>query len=282
MPVFDTPAPIQATLELIVANARIIATDRADTVVDVRPTDPDDDSDVKAAKQTRVEYSDGVLLVRAPRAGALNFSTKKRSVDVTVELPAGSRLDCEASVADVTGSGVLGDCRVKTSMGTIRLERCGSARLRSGAGPITVDDVVGDADVHTGTGEVRIGPVGGDVTVRNSNGATRIGAVSGEVRVRNANGRIDIERAVAGADVRTANGGIRVDGVVRGAVALRTANGDVEVGIATGTAAWLDANTGYGHVHNALDSVSDEPGEADHKVELRVQTSFGDIRLHRS
>jgi DUF4097 and DUF4098 domain-containing protein YvlB len=282
MPVFDTPSPILATLEFVAGNARIIAADRVDTVVEVRPTDPDDDSDVKAAKQTRIEYSDGALLVRAPRARALDFSRRTRSVDVTIELPAASQVDCEASVADVTSSGELGECRVKTSVGAIRLEHCGSVRLSTGAGPVAVDGVAGDADVNCGSGAVRIGAVGGDVAVRNSNGATRIGAVTGEVRARSSNGDIVIDRAVAGVDARTANGSIRVGGVVSGAVALRTAMGDVEVGIAAGTAAWLDVHTGHGRVRNELDSVIDEPGEADHKVEVRAQTSFGDIRLHRA
>ncbi|ADP84959.1 DUF4097 family beta strand repeat-containing protein [Pseudofrankia inefficax] len=282
MPIFDTPAPILATLELFCGSARIIATDRVDTVVEVRPTDPDDDSDVEAAKQTRVEYADGALLVRAPRARTLAFSRRTRSVDVTIELPATSQVDFEASVADVTSSGELGECRVKTTMGTIRLEHCGSVRLSSGAGPITVDRVAGDADVKTGTGAVRIGAVDGDAEVRNSNGATRVGAVTGEVRVRNSNGEIVIDRAVAGVDARTANGAIQVGGVVSGAVSLRTAAGNLEVGIAAGTAAWLDVHTAHGLVRNELDNVTEEPGEAEHKVEVRAQTSFGDIRVHRA
>ncbi|WP_045877035.1 DUF4097 family beta strand repeat-containing protein [Pseudofrankia sp. DC12] len=281
MPIFDTPSPIAATLELFCGNARIIATDRVDTVVEVRPTDPDDESDVEAARQTRVEYSDGALLVRAPRTRALAFSRKTRSVDVTVELPAASQVDCEASVADVTSSGELGECRIKTTMGAIRLEHCGPARLSTGAGDIAVDGVAGDAEAKTGTGAVRIGTVKGDVVVRNSNGATRIGAVSGEARVRNANGEIVIDRAATGVDARTANGSIRVGGVVSGAVALRTAAGDLEVGIATGTAAWLDVQTGHGHMRNELDAVTGEPSEAENKVEIHARTPFGDIRLHR-
>jgi hypothetical protein len=37
---------------------QITASDRADTVVEVRPSD---ESDVKAAQQTRVEYADGAI-----------------------------------------------------------------------------------------------------------------------------------------------------------------------------------------------------------------------------
>jgi hypothetical protein len=282
MPAFDTPAPILVTLELAVGNARIIAADRVDTVVDVRPTDPDDESDVHAAGQTRVEFSDGALLVRAPRPRSLDFSRRSRSVDVTIELPATSRVDCEASVADVTSCGELGDCRVTTTLGTIRLERCGSVRLSTRGGHVTVDAVAGDADVTCGSGAVRISAVGGDAVVRNSNGATRIGPVAGEVHARNSNGDIVIDRAAAGVDARTANGSISVGEVVTGAVTLRTGTGDVEVGIAAGTAAWLDVHTGHGHVRNQLDRVPEEPSGTDHKVEIRTRTSFGDVRLYRA
>ncbi len=280
MPVFDTPSRIVATLELVAGNARIIATKRVDTIVEVRPTDPNDDSDVQAASQTRVDYADGALQVRAPRTHSLNFSRRTRSVDVTVELPAGSQVECDASLADVTSVGELGECNIKTSVGAIRLERCGTARLHTGGGHVAVDAVAGDADVSTGIGSVRIGAVDGDAVVRNSNGATRIGAASGKVQIRNSNGDIDIDRAVLGADARTANGSIRVSGVVGGTVSLRTSTGDVEVGVAAGTAARMDVHTGHGHVRDELGA--GEAGEADRRTEIRARTSFGDIRVHRA
>ena len=67
MPTFDTPEPISVTIDLAVGDVRIIASDRADTVVDVRPSDASNEDDVKAAEQTRVEYADGQLLVKAPK-----------------------------------------------------------------------------------------------------------------------------------------------------------------------------------------------------------------------
>ena len=59
MPTFDTPEPISVTLELGIADIRVAATDRRDTVVDVQPSDPSKKSDVAAAQQTRVEYANG-------------------------------------------------------------------------------------------------------------------------------------------------------------------------------------------------------------------------------
>ena len=74
MPTFDTPAPISITVEIVVGDLRITASDRTDTIVEVRPSDPTKQSDVTAAQENsrRVrerraarEDSEGVAPVRA-------------------------------------------------------------------------------------------------------------------------------------------------------------------------------------------------------------------------
>ena len=67
MPTFDTPQPISVTLDVGMGDIQVVASDRTDTVVDVRPSDPAKKSDVTAAEQTRVEYASGRLLVKAPK-----------------------------------------------------------------------------------------------------------------------------------------------------------------------------------------------------------------------
>nr|BFE75696.1 hypothetical protein GCM10020092_089970 [Actinoplanes digitatis] len=104
MPTFDTPEPISVTLELGVGDVRIAASDRADTVVEVRPTDLSDESDVAAAQQVRVDYANGTLRVTGPKARAFDFSRKTRSVDVSIELPSGSRVSAEMQVGDLHGA----------------------------------------------------------------------------------------------------------------------------------------------------------------------------------
>jgi DUF4097 and DUF4098 domain-containing protein YvlB len=101
------------------------------------------------------------------------------------------------------------------------------------------------------------------------------------VRVRTANGDISVERAGGGVEAKTANGSIRLGEVARGSVVLETAMGDLEVGIAEGTAAWLEVNTGFGHVRNLLDEAA-RPTESDETVEVRGRTSYGDITIRRS
>lgn len=280
MPIFKTPEPISVTIQLGVGNVRITAGDRTDTAVDVRPSDPSDESDVQAAGRVRVDYSNGVLGVVAPKARIFDFSRKTRSVEVSIELPSGSQVSGEMQVGHLVGTGRLGECKFKTT-GNVRLERTGALRVDTGAGHVTVDTVAGDADIHTGTGKVRIGQVAGSVVVRTSNGDTEIAGAGGGVRVRSANGDICVDRAGADVDAKTSNGSIRLGEVTRGSIELGTAMGDLEIGVAEGTAAWLEVDTGFGQVHNLLDQTAG-PAASDETVEVRGHTSFGGITIRRS
>lgn len=278
MPVFATPEPISVTIEQGMGDARIIASDRSDTVVELRPRDDSKASDIRAAEQTRVEYSSGRLLVKTPKQRAFGRGS---AVDVTVELPAGSNVHGDTGMGDFGCEGRLGECRLKTGMGNIALEHTSALHLKTGMGNIAVDHGVGDADITTGSGEVRIGEIEGAAVIKNSNGDTTVGEVTGDLRVKAANGRITIDRAHASVIAKTANGNIRIGEVIRGAIVLATAAGELEVGICEGTTAWLDVSSQYGRVRSSLDETgSPEPVEA--TVEVRARTSYGDITIQRS
>ncbi|GAA4528343.1 DUF4097 family beta strand repeat-containing protein [Amycolatopsis samaneae] len=281
MPIFETPEPVSVELELGVGDVRISASDRTDTVVEVRPTNEADQSDVKAAQQVRVDYANGVLDIKGPKSRVFDFSRKTRSVTVSVELPTGSRVNGDVQVGGFHGTGRFGDCRFKTSVGNFQLERTGSLRLDTATGHITVDEVAGDLEIHTSSGKVRVGAVEGSAVTKNSNGDTEIDTVGGDVRARAANGDIVVGRVRGSVEAKTANGSVRVGEVARGTATLDTAMGGIDVGIAEGTAAWLEVRTGFGQVHNLLESTS-RPGESDETVEVRASTSFGDITVRRA
>jgi DUF4097 and DUF4098 domain-containing protein YvlB len=278
MPAFATPEPISVTIELGMGDARIIASDRTDTVIEVRPRDDSKASDIRAAEQTRVEYSSGRLLVKTTQR---SFFGRGSSVDVTIELPTGSHVQGDSGMGEFSCEGHLGECRFKTGMGNIRLDHTGELHLKTGMGNIAVDRALGDADVTTGSGDVRIGTIEGAAVIKNSNGDTVVGEVTGDLRVKSANGRISIDRAHASVIAKTANGNVRIGEVMRGAIVLETAAGELEVGIREGTATWLDVSSHYGRVRNSLDEAdSPEPSEA--TVEIRARTSYGDIKIGRS
>jgi Putative adhesin len=282
MPTFDTPEPISVTVEFGVGDLRIVASDRTDTMVEVRPSDPAKKADVTAAEQTRVEFAGGRLLIKAPKNWRqYTFRGGGESVDVQVELPAGSQLRGETGVAALRCRGRLGECRFKTGIGDIQLDRAGAVQLRTGVGDITVERAGGDAELTTGSGSLRIDGIDGTAVVKNSNGDTWIGRVAGDLRVNAANGRITVEQASGAVAAKSANGDVRLGEVAHGAVLAQTGFGKVEIGIRDGVAAWLDLNTRYGAVRNDLDT-ADRPGAGEEAVEVRARTAFGDIAIHRS
>jgi hypothetical protein len=280
MSTFDTPEPISATIDLGLGDLRITAGDRGATVVDVRPSDPSNDEDVKAAELTRVEYASGHLLVKAPKLRQWLSRSGGGSIDVTLELPAGSSLHGALASADCHADGRLGECRIKTGLGRIRLDEAGTVSLKCGAGDISVERATGNAEVTAGSGDMRLGELDAAAVIKNSNGDTWIGTARGDLRVNAANGSIAVDLAQGSVVAKSANGDVRLGDVVRGSVVLETAIGDLEVGIREGTAAWLDVNARAGKVLNALDAAG-APEPSTETVEVRARTSVGTITIRR-
>jgi DUF4097 and DUF4098 domain-containing protein YvlB len=284
MPTYDTPRPISVTVELAVGELTVDATDRTDTVVEVRPTNPERKADVAAAEQTVVEYAAGHLLVRAPRRWKQYspFGAGDESVTVTLAVPIGSALEFGAAAGTVRTTGRLGQVSHHSGAGEVRLDQTGPLRVKTGAGDVTVARAVGDVEVSTGTGAVRLAAVDGTVVVKNSNGDTWMGTVTGDSRVSSANGRITVEHAHRGMSAKSANGDIRLAEVRRGAISATTAAGRVDVGILDGVAAWLDLDTKFGAVRSELDATERPETTDDGTVEVTARSSFGDVIVRRA
>ncbi|MGW1074562.1 DUF4097 family beta strand repeat-containing protein [Streptomyces sp. NPDC002537] len=278
MPSFDTPEAISVTAHVAAGSLQFTAGDRPDTVVEVRPRDPKKDRDVRTADQTEVTYAGGVLTVRTPKAGPFS---RTGVVDVTVELPTGSRVDMTGAWTQVLGEGRLGEVRVKTSSGDARFGTTGPLQLTASHGSITVDRVEGSAEITTSSGSLRVGLVDGPAVLKNTHGTTIVGAATGELRVSGAHGDIEIGRAEGSVTATTAHGTLRVGEVARGTVQLETSYGAIDVGVREGTAAWLDVSAGSGQVRNTL-TASGAPGEAEDTVEVRARTRHGNIDVRRA
>jgi Toastrack DUF4097 len=282
MATFATPEPISVTLDLAAANVRFIASGRADTVVEVRPSRPSKASDVKAAEQADIEFADGNLHVQTSKSWRYYswFGTGE-SADITIELPTGSAVRGEIRFGNLRTEGRLGAFAVKTAAGDMTLDEAGPIELRTGAGGVSVATAIGHADIVTGSGGVRIRQVDGSAAIKNSYGDTTIGEVTGELRVKGAYGSIWVDRALGSVDVKTAHGNVRLDEVVRGEVRLESSYGALEVGIRRGTAAWLDVATQHGSVLNSL-GAHEGPGASDETAEVRARSNWGDIVIRRS
>jgi len=175
---FDTPAPISAILDIPAGRVRFIAADRADTAVEVLPADASKGRDVKAAEQTTVEYRDGVLRIEVPvkhqRLGASG------SVEVTVQLPAGSRVEVKAAATEFRAVGRLGDVTFAGAYDQIKVDEAATARITAVAGDVWVGRLTDSAEISTTKGDIHVAEaVRGQVTLHTDMGDIEVSAAPG-------------------------------------------------------------------------------------------------------
>ena len=261
MPNFDTPQPITATVEISAGSVRLVASDRDDTVVEVRPRDESRSHDIKAAEQVRVEFKNGTLAVSSQRG----FSFPRRgAVVVDVALPNGSRLQASAASANIRAEGRYSDCTLASASGDVSVETVtGNIKAETASGAVTVDAVKGNIAIATASGDVTIGDLDGGVKFRAASGSLTVGRLRGNVNAQVASGDVTVTTAV--------NGGVSV----------QTASGEVVVGIAEGTAAELDLRSRSGEVRNSL-TPSDGPAEGDETLAVHARTASGDVIIQRA
>jgi hypothetical protein len=175
---FTTPAPITATLDIPAGRIQFTAADRADTTVEIRPADPSKGRDVKLADQITARYGDGVLRITAPAGNRILGSSG--AVEVTVQLPAGSRVEAKAASAQFSTAGRLGDVTFDSSQATVQVDQAATARLTTVDGDITVGRLDGDTEIRTVRGDIQVAEAThGTVVLHTVTGAITIGAAAG-------------------------------------------------------------------------------------------------------
>ena len=178
MPTFTTPAPITTVVDIPAGRVQFIAADRADTTVEIQPADASKSRDVKVAEQTTVEYADGVLRIGASAKN--QYFGPSGAIEVTVELPAGSRVEVKAASAEIRGVGRFGEVAVESEHGSITLDEAASARLATVAGDVFLARLDGPAEIRTSKGDIRVAEaVRGKVVLRTDAGEVEIGAAAG-------------------------------------------------------------------------------------------------------
>ncbi|MEU4091630.1 DUF4097 family beta strand repeat-containing protein [Streptomyces sp. NPDC026673] len=176
---FDTPAEVTAVLDIPAGRIRFIAADRADTTVEILPADAAKSRDVKAAEQIEVSYDGGVLRIAAPEA-ARRILGPSGSVEVTVQLPTGSRVDATSAGAELRGVGRLGDIAFDGAYRHIKVDEAASLRLTAIDGDVEVGRLGGPAEISTERGDIRIAEaVAGTVVLRTRSGDISVGAAAG-------------------------------------------------------------------------------------------------------
>ncbi|MFE5401563.1 DUF4097 family beta strand repeat-containing protein [Streptomyces sp. NPDC056580] len=166
-------------MDIPAGHIRFIAADRADTTVEVLPADASRGRDVKAAERTEVAYTEGVLRIEVP-APKNRILGPSGAIEVTVQLPAGSRVQAKAALAELRGVGRLGDVVFEGAQGAVKLDETAAARLTLQAGDVSVGRLGGSAEISTQKGDITIAEAqGGEVTLRTEHGDITVGAARG-------------------------------------------------------------------------------------------------------
>jgi hypothetical protein len=142
-----------------------------------------------------------LIVVEMPDMEWHGFRNVERVLDLTIDVPAGIRLD----ITDTSGD--------------VEIYGTGGVVIDDNSGSVIIERVTGDVRVHDGSGDVEIRDVGGSVTITSDgSGGLDISDVRGSVTV-DEDGSGDISaRRVAGSFVvrRDGSGAIRHSGIEGG------------------------------------------------------------------
>ena len=280
MPTYTTPTPIDLAITMLVGVIEVVAGERGDTVVTVTPTNAGKAADRRGAEETRVDFDGTRLTITGPRP-RISWIGPSESVDVTVELPSGSRLTAENSIGGVRTTGRLGATRIKCSSGPVELDSIGDLWLRASHGNATVGVADGEVEITADHGQIRIGTVSGDATLKASHGSIEVGECGGDVDAKLSYGDLAVTRALGSVTAKTAYGSIQLREVSSGSIQVESGYGQVAIGVRPGVPAWLDLSSKDGRVRNELDS-DGAPDETERAVAVRARTQWGDISIRRA
>ena len=151
---FETTAPITAVLDVPAGRIQFIAADRTDATVEVRPANPSKGRDVKTAEQTTATFTDGVLHITAATPGSQLLGPG--SLEVTVQLPAGSHVQAKTASTELRVVGRLGQVSYEGAYRNIKIDEAAQLNLTAVDGTVEVGRLTGPAQITTARGDITI------------------------------------------------------------------------------------------------------------------------------
>jgi DUF4097 and DUF4098 domain-containing protein YvlB len=278
MHTFQTPQPIHLRVELYVGRVEIRADETDETTVELEPHDSTAEELVSRA---RVEQVGDEIRVLVPRTRGGGLFGRKGEITGRIRVPQHSSINVETASADVETHGRLGDADVSTGSGEIRVNEADDTRVRSGSGDIVVDHVHGSLEAKGGSSDLTVGDIMKDATITTGSGDVEISNAHGHLRVKTGSGDVVVEEVRKSIDALAGSGDLVIKRVEQGRVKAKTGSGDVLLGIADGTAAYLDVMAASGEVHSKLNS-TEAPTDDEQTVDVSIMTGSGDVVLQRA
>lgn len=245
---FETPGKVKLEVNIPTGDVDIETVDGETTTVqlDIRGDDAEElEREAQIELHRRGDRYEVVVSAQKQRFG---FNFRGREYNVRITAPHGADVEANLASADIEGRGRYGEVRVNSASGDVQFEEVG--------------------------GQARVDTASGDVEMKSVDSA-KMNAASGDIQ---------IDRTANGADVNTASGDIQLRAVVSGELKLNSASGDIQVGIASGSRLWVEAQSLSGETSSEIELESGAPIDSDAGplVELKARTLSGDIDVRRA
>lgn len=268
---FDTPHPLPLYVQIGRGQVQLTAADTTRCLVET--TGP-------GAEEVEVQMEDGTLRVIQPqRAGFL----ADRKVTARIVVPTGSEPVIRTGSADVTVAGTIGEAEIRTGSGDVHVEAvAASASIETGSGDLRVDEAAGPLRLKSGSGDLRVGVAAGPVAASTGSGDVQIDVGQGPISTKTGSGDLGVRHAGSNLAWQTGTGDLTVQRIDRGQVRAKSASGDVTLGVPAGLPVWTDIHTTTGDVTSDLQPVGRPADDEADRLEVRVTTATGDVRLHQA
>lgn len=245
-------------------------------VVKVTARDRSDDAAKKLAESARVEIKgsgDRVTVHAGLPKDMKGDDDRGIEIDVTVTLPADSRLELESKFGAVDVTGVKGAVKVETGFGEITIKE--SANL----------------DLTSSFGEVNLGGITGSMTVESKMGSVNAYGVPGG-KIKSSYGEVDVKRPSGPVDITSSMGEITVKGCRGGTIS--SSYGGVTVELDPAFSGRIEAEASFGDIDSDYPLQSKDKkksyGPTSQKKwgsvgsggdKLFVKSSFGDVNIEK-
>ncbi len=217
------------------------------------------------------------------------------SIDITVTLPEGVRLDINTGSGDVDVDDRTAPVDVSTGSGDVVAARMGDGfEMGAGSGDLHIDSVIGPFKFSAGSGDLTAGLVKGRVEtgklkVSTGSGDIGVGTLDGNLHARASSGDITVLDHTGEADIGTSSGDVRFhSNAEQGVISIGTSSGDVDLVIYNTDSVEIDLRTSRGMMRTKLPLVVEDAsrrrllgaaGRGDLKID--VSTTSGDISVRQ-
>jgi hypothetical protein len=244
MHTFSTTKHVRLKAQFAAGAIDVAAGDAEQTTVEIIPRHDDSRARelLERARVTCTDHADGHdVHIEIPE----RWTWRGRTVpfDIRVRTPAGTDMDVTTAEASFSAADA-GSVNARSASGSIRIDRCRSARVSTASGRVAIGSAERNAEVNGVSGEVTVG----------------------ECRT---------------ARIKTVSGDVELGRVGPGETTVHTVSGEVGIGVIPDAAVWIDTGSVSGETVSEL-GPGGPPADDQALVELRVKTVSGQIHLRRA